>query len=849
MVRARPSDLLCGLEAAEHLGITPELLFAYTSRRFWKSSVKKRCLRTEDVEGKTRFRRGELDDFDRYLGEPWGDPGSPRIDPPKCVENHLRAESGNQCLRCGSGIDVQTAHIEPWAKGRSNHHHNLVRICSQCHVEHDQHKSLSSDQLRTLKQEAVDRTRKNLRHRMHPMAERFRLPPADGLFAGRERDVRNLRDSLRASRTVLVRGVGGVGKTQTLLRALDDLETGRPVVWVDVERYESAEDLLTALQVVVTKGEGGGSPDALTSRLDELNACVVLDGVEQLTGPSLDEVDDLLARLGAGAANALFVATSQVDLPRTLFDARLDLTGLGLGASRRLLRSLVDPGALDTESETAILAVADGHPLTLRLISAQIRYFGSARTWLRQTPRLGAQAVELPKRASQDRTTSLPDCLSLSYDELEEDERRLLYLIASCPGGIDSPILEFEDLGGADAPELLAGLRRWSLVETTNLGQLLERSQVLSPIALYVRNRWRRGHPAEAKDLGKALASNFHRLAEILDAQFEADVDGPKVLAVFLQELPNLLRVIAEAEARPLNRDLGMLACGVCSSLSGFFFVMRLAEEGAGVMMRGLAIARRDGQARRISEFVLKALGLAPRSGGRRIPEEVESALDDIRTDEAEVLGNIALSRAILAERRMDVEATEAQARAAIAHYERVTGELARRPAGEVEAVEWEANGNDLSASFHILGVALFERGAAREALTAFRQVLDFLGRGSVALNEGQVLYQIGLCHGLLDEYPEAAAFGAQAATRCHATGMREYLSAAVSGVGYALLEVDDDTARQHVLPPRGPAPWTDGCDGYRGTASTGSGEFGLRSLAQGGRVRVRGARRVEPVW
>ena len=800
--KAHPRDLLSALEAAEHLGVTPELLFAYTNPQFSRSSVKRRRLKTEEREGKTRFRRGELDDFDRYLSEPWGDPGSPRIKPPRCVENHLRAESGNQCLRCGSGIAVQTAHIEPWEKSRSNHHHNLVRVCSQCHAEHDDHESLSSDQLRTLKQGAVDRVRKMLRRRMQPIAERFRPPRADSLFAGRETDVRNLRDALRASRTVLVRGAGGIGKTQTLLHALDDLETGRPVVWLQVERYDSAEDLLAALQVLVATGEGGGSLDALVGRLDELNACVVLDGVEQLTGPSLDEMDDLLWRLSDGASGALFVATSQVGLPRTLFDARLDMTGLGLVTSRSLLRSLVDSKALDAESEAQILAYADGHPLALRLISAQVRYFGSARTCLRQMARLGSQAVELPKRASQDRTTSLTDCLSLSYNELEEDERRLLYLIASCPGGIDSPILEFEDLGGTNAPELLAALRRWSLVETIHTGQLLERSQVLSPIGLYVRDRWRREYPAEAMDLREALASNFELLARVLDSQFEVEVDGPQLLEVFLQELPNLLRVIGEAEARPQSRDLGMLACGVCSSLAWFFFVMRLPEDGVRVMIRGLTIALRDGEARRVSGFILMALSLGQRSGDRRIPEEVELALDEIRSEDANVLGNMALSRAVLAERRRDVRATEAQARAAIGHYETVRSELTRRPAGEVEEAEWEANGNDLSASFHMLGVALIDGGAAREALTAYRKALEYLGRGSVAVNEGQVLYQIGLCHGLLNDYVEAVAFCARAARRFHATGMREYLSAAVSGVGYALLEVDDDTARQHCLPP-----------------------------------------------
>jgi hypothetical protein len=74
--------LLTPLEAAYHLGITPELLFAYTRSRFRKSRTEARRLGTVEVDGTTRFNRIELDDFDRYLQQLWADPGS-RTDPPK----------------------------------------------------------------------------------------------------------------------------------------------------------------------------------------------------------------------------------------------------------------------------------------------------------------------------------------------------------------------------------------------------------------------------------------------------------------------------------------------------------------------------------------------------------------------------------------------------------------------------------------------------------------------------------------------------------------------------------------------------------------------------------------------
>ena len=79
------------LEAAHHLGITPELLIGYTNSRFRKSKSKRRRLKRVEIRGKTHFLRAELDDFDRYLREPWAEPGTRRISPPKCVVDHLRA--------------------------------------------------------------------------------------------------------------------------------------------------------------------------------------------------------------------------------------------------------------------------------------------------------------------------------------------------------------------------------------------------------------------------------------------------------------------------------------------------------------------------------------------------------------------------------------------------------------------------------------------------------------------------------------------------------------------------------------------------------------------------------------
>ena len=215
--------LLTDLEAAYHLGITPELVYAYTQ---YACGAKGRRLSTVQVEGRTCFDEAELEDFDGYLRRPWVGEGVDRSRPPQWMEMHLRAESGNRCLRCRQGIGVETAHIEAWSRSKSHHHGNLVRICSGCHDEHDRHRSLPTAELRAIKDAAVTRTRASLAREMELAAGRFGPPPSETMFVGRAQDLDMLCTALEESRAVLVRGVGGIGKTQLLLKALERRQAG-----------------------------------------------------------------------------------------------------------------------------------------------------------------------------------------------------------------------------------------------------------------------------------------------------------------------------------------------------------------------------------------------------------------------------------------------------------------------------------------------------------------------------------------------------------------------------------------------------------------------------------------------
>ena len=598
---------------------------------------------------------------------------------------------------------------------------------------------------------------------------------------------------------MLIRGPGGIGKTQLLLNALPSAKSERRVVWLDLEKYGTTEGLITALAVMLREQAGTDTLDMLAVRLDALEACIVLDGAEHFTGPDLDELDDLLADLSNRTLNTQFVVTSQVDLQRTVFDQKLVLLGLEVEPSRQLLRSLVQGGAsLDRESEAALLAFSEGHPFTLRLVAALIDFLGSGRAAREQINRQGARVVEIQKRSEQNEQTSLTRCLSLAYEMLDAEEQRLLYVIASCPGGIF--MHQVEHYGGTDASLVVGGLRRWSLVQTIDAGVPIERLHVLSPIRSYARQRWAEEHASESQELAEKLLTDFGVMAAVISERSEDAESVPNMVSRFLDELPNLLWVIDEAEAQPENADLSILGRSICAALMRFFFVARLPEQGIRLMMRGARIAMRDRDWNGASANIAQAVSLMQRGHNQRIAAKVELMLDEIVAADRETNGNVAITRAMLANHLGNARATEQYASDAIEQFELVRSELEIELNEQTEDHRWEENNNDLSGAFHILGHGLLGQHRPEEARKAYEKAWQLMCGASVAVNEGQILYQIGNCQSELGDHADAADYYVRAAVCFRVVGMEEYLSNALGELGYALIKCDDEIPFPKVL-------------------------------------------------
>lgn len=782
-----PEDWMSASQAALHLGITPELLFFYTSRSFQKHPRESRRLATHEIEGSTRFLVSELDAFDLYLREPWAEAGDARRDLPPKVLAYLHAESGGSCLRCGSGVAVQSAHIDPWANSRCNHHHNVLRICSTCHNEHDVHHSLPTEELRKLKSSGIDRLRSNLLSRLN-LQPCFPLPSPDPLFVGRSEELERIRDSLRTDRYLLVHGPGGIGKTQLVLRALQATDTGRPIVWIEAERYEGVEALKAALEVSLRSAQQGGD-GSLESVLDKLQACLVIDGLEQLKAPEIDVIDDWITHLQTRLTDTQIIVTSQVDLAQAQIDNYVRLPGIGAEAGGQILAHYLRPATpTDSSSLGELITFADGHPLTLRLEAMLINHFGSSTITLDQIRRRGASLLEIQKRSSQNRRTSLRTCLSLAYDALTEDERKLLYVVGSAPGGLFSRMLDDNQDWVSDGPSAIAVLWKWGLIEGKDRGGPRERVRMLSPIASYATTRWTEDRPDEAKRLTMDLAENFAVMAAVISMHSEENGGLPNMVARFEEELPNLLRVLDLAEKRFDNTQLGLMATGMCAELMRYFFVIHMGHVGSRVMLRGARIALRDGRTQSSSNLLAMTFGLAWRSDERIDVAAAMLLVDDIfqTSDEPATLGNVAVCRAIAGSLRGDNEIVYAQALIAINHFERA---ISAESKSSDEDASLEGIQNDLSTSYGLLGGALLARRDFAEAANAYRNSLNLVRGQSVAVNVGQLNHQLGNCEAYLQNLGQAALHYTEAAKQFYAIEMRGYLGNALSEFGHLLLE------------------------------------------------------------
>ena len=783
--------------AAYRLGITAELLFQYTKASFERTTGL-RSLRTVEIDGRTLFDTRELDEFDSIIAGAWPGSSEGRLTVPKAIVDHLRVESMGQCARLQNGICIHTAHLPPWAESRCHHHANLIRICSACHSEHDLQNSLPTGELLALKAALIERTRRNLAIRMQSVRPIGAVPRPTKRFVGREVELADLVEALRSGRSALVTGVGGVGKTELLVRALGVAGTGRRTFWMDVKTHGTSADVMAALRTSLGRDGVACPEEAVGTRLDAYQACVVFDGVEHATLGDFDDFQDTLTNLHAMTSGAQFVVTSQVQLHGFQPDAWIKLGRLDLEASRKLYEGDHVGARRRDDDPTALLAFCDGHALTIRLATALRDHYGGSTGAMGSINAKGAAAVYLPGRTRQMPTTSLELCLRTAYDALSHDARKLLCALSECPAGVLTHYLEGDWLELGDTLEALAELRRWHLLELVHVRDALTRTLVLGPIRAFASQTLRNEDQPSYEETIERLSHAFKMMVAVLELNYSNAESTAYVVTRYGEELPNFLRLLETARGFPEKTALGLTTVSITQAMMRYFFVRGLPEQGARVMLEAAELAVDIGHAKRASGLILQSCALADRArdpaimaAGFALAAKLEAQISD-----EEVLADLALVRGLAARSGGDHRATETHSREAFERYRRLLRLAVTEQKAASENFEWHDDTvdelhNDLSNALGLLAFAQMSQERYAEAGQTYRHALQHERGASIGVNRGQTLHQIGNCESHLGNFVDAAKLYIEAATIFARVEMEGYLSNAVGELGYALLDID----------------------------------------------------------
>lgn len=780
-------NLITPKEAAVYMGVTTELIFQFTKQNFAKASGL-RSLQTVEHDGKTWLSKDEFIAFDNLLAEPWNAPNETRPSIPKPILDHLRAESLNQCARCGSGAGVDTAHIIPWATSRSHHPNNLIRICSKCHREHDSHQSLSSKDLKNIKKLLIERTRLRLLGDTGNNLDKFRPPRCTYAFFGREKELKTLTESIQLDETIVIGGVGGIGKSELLKQALKKADINRPVLWFNIEQFQDIEDLMGALQAALSDDGIACNKEATFSRLDEIRACVVFDGIEQTSFKQVEAFEDTICQLFESTYNTQFIVTTQATLYRFQRNCYIELRKLDYLSSRSLLNQSFSH--IDECSYTDIdklLTLCDGHPLAIQFAGALASYYGGLAKALDAIEKQGGEAFRIPGRQYYDRKTSLNFCLDTAYSTLSVDCKTLLWTLALAPAGFFTEYLESNPRFSKSPADSMAILRRWHFLSTTPINERISRTILLSPVRQFVISRAKFEDAEKFEAVVRETVREFGMMVAVLELNHDSPKEFDYVMSRYEMELPNLLGTLKLAKERDGDQEIAKLVISIARSLMRYFFVSRLPEQGSKVMLDAANIALQSSNITDASSLSAQFMALAARSQddsltdrGIKLIRKIESS-----TESPSRFPDLAIAQAIADQRLGNFRSSEKHAWRALEGYR---SQLSSRSSSD-ETEECKDTHNNIADALRIAGFSLLSQKRYQEAKDAYHHSLNHERGASIAVNRGQTLHQLANCEAYLGNHQSSAKLYFEALKIFHSINMEEYLSNAIGELGYIFLD------------------------------------------------------------
>ncbi|KAB7530296.1 tetratricopeptide repeat protein [Flagellimonas olearia] len=596
------NKLLTDTEACIYLGITKELLYAYVRNAPKKHLNHERKLISEFVEGKNVFDLNELDSFDKYLKEPWSDPGEKRPAIPKYIKEYLKTEIGGKCPITQKGYPLEDAHIEDYSISRNHHHHNIIRIAKDEHTKFD-NGILPKEILLQAKERLIITLRNRLKTEFGTSSNSSVPPNPHYLFLGREKELKDLLHSMETERLVVIEGIGGVGKTQLLLNALANVVYHNPVIWINIESINTLQDLYILISREVSKILGSPITNNLIESLKPIQATFVFDGLENFLIQFRDDIEDWIYELMTNTSGIQLLITSQIDL--TIFDQQktvIQMLGLDYESSILLLKSIVQRNLFPQKPELEwILGFCNGHPLSLKLSASIINFYKRSDKAIEHLQK--EDSLKQPLRMVYNKSNSLSACLNTVYGVLNESQLKILHLAKFYPAGIKQEwaksMLKLDSYNYE-----IAVLQQFFLLDIEMDLLLMERIFIQNPLRKFLYDQSKKESPSQHYEYEKGLFLGISIEAMLVDHKYiETSSEGSAEYGILRMEseLPNIMEAFHCSKRRLKQQDLELsekaiedyrlIIGNISSALGKYFFVRGLYEQGVMMAKEGISIS------------------------------------------------------------------------------------------------------------------------------------------------------------------------------------------------------------------------------------------------------------------
>lgn len=349
------------------------------------------------------------------------------------------------------------------------------------------------------------------------------MPRALVELIGRDEELAQLRQTMRAHRLVTLTGTGGVGKTSLALAAAREPSADHPDgTWLVELAGQGATagpaQLADAVAAVLSlRDDQPGDPvGLLSSAVRDKRMRLVLDNCEHVAGAAAALVETLLREVPGLAV----LATSQEPLAAA-GERLVSVPPLSAASAAALFTARAEnaaPGIVLDDSATveAICRHLDGIPLALELAANRVRVLGLRELAQRLDDRFGL--LTSGRRDAPARQQTLRAMLDWSWDLLTASEQIVLRRLAVHADGCALPAAEAtctaSGVEGRAVLDLLARLVDRSLVNVSYDDEG-PRYRLLESVSVYCAEKRRElGDDAEAR---ASHAAYYAALAETAD--------------------------------------------------------------------------------------------------------------------------------------------------------------------------------------------------------------------------------------------------------------------------------------------------------------------------------------------